>query len=99
MGIAYVRRSTDSPNEMQPAAHLGDETIGSSWRVSRDGNDVAVVEVRHEGGGVVVAAQVGSEGSLQPTCPNQFPTLRAAEAFVADLIASFSYLGCEVARD
>ena len=44
---------------MQPAAHLGDETIGSCWRVSRDGNPVAVVEVRHEGGGVVVAAEEG----------------------------------------
>jgi hypothetical protein len=84
---------------MQPAAHLGDETIGSSWRVSRDGNPVAVVEVRHEGGGVVVAAELGGEGSPKRTCPNRFPTLRAAEAFIADLIASFSYLGCEVARD
>jgi hypothetical protein len=84
---------------MRPAAHLGDEAIGSSWRVSRDGNAVAIVEVRHESGGVVVSAEIGGEGSPKRTCPNRFPTLRAAEAFIADLIASFSYLGCEVARD
>jgi hypothetical protein len=84
---------------MQPAAHLGDETIGSSWRVLRDGSEVAVVQVRHEGGGVLVAAELGGEGSPKRNCPNRFPTLRAAEAFVADLMASFSYLGCEVARD
>jgi hypothetical protein len=84
---------------MQAAAHLGNETIGSSWRVSRDGNEVAVVQVRHEGGGVVVCAELGGEGAPKRTCPNRFPTLRAAEVFVADLIASFSYLGCEVASD
>jgi len=84
---------------MQAAAHLGNETIGSSWRISRDGNAVAVVEVRHEGGGVVVFAELGGEGSPKRTCPNRFPTLRAAEVFIADLIASFSYLGCEVACD
>jgi len=85
--------------EMQPAAQLGNGTIGSSWRVSRDGNAVAVVEVRHEGGGVVVSAELGGEGSPKRTCPNRFTTLRAAEVFIADLISSFSYLGCEVARD
>ena len=84
---------------MQAAAHLGNETIGSSWRISRDGNAVAVVEVRHEGGGVVVCAELGGDGAPKRTCPNRFPTLRAAEVFVADLIASFSYLGCEVACD
>jgi hypothetical protein len=84
---------------MQAAAHLGNETIGSSWRVSRDGNPVAIVQVRHEGGGVVVSAELGGEGTPKRTCPNRFPTLRAAEVFVADLIASFSYLGCEVACD
>jgi hypothetical protein len=83
---------------MQPAAHLGDETIGSSWRISRDGNAVGVVEVRHEGGGVVVSAELGGDDSPRRSCPNRFPTLGAAESFINDLIASFSYLGCEVAR-
>jgi hypothetical protein len=84
---------------MQAAAHLGNETTGSSWRLSRDGNAVALVEVRHEGGGVVVFAELGGEGSPKRTCPNRCPTLRAAEVFIADLLASFSYLGCEVACD
>jgi hypothetical protein len=78
---------------MQAAAHPGHDT-GSRWRVSRNGDAVATVAVRHEGGDVVVAADLGGR-----TCPHRFPSLRAAEAFVADLIASFSYLGCEVARD
>ena len=67
----------------------------SSWRVSRDGAPVAVVALRHEENGVVVAADLAAApaGAL----PHRFETLRAAEAFVSDLIASFAYLGCDVA--
>jgi hypothetical protein len=75
----------------QPLPALGD----SSWRVSRDGVPVAVVALRHEGSGVVVAANVAAApaGAL----PHRFETIQAAEAFVSDLIASFAYLGCDVA--
>jgi len=56
---------------------------------------VAVVTLRHEGGDIVVAADVAANpaGAL----PHRFETLRAAEAFVSDLNASFAYLGCDVA--
>ncbi len=73
--------------------------MDSSWRVSRNGDPVAVVAVRHEGGDVVVATELGGEGSAKRTSPHRFASVRAAEAFVSDLIASFSYLGCEVARN
>ena len=67
----------------------------SSWRVSRYGAPVAVVAIRHEGGAVVVEADLaaGQAGAR----PHRFATLQAAEAFVSDLIASFAYLGCDVA--
>ena len=67
----------------------------SSWRITRDGSIVAAVDVRQEGGDVVVVA--GAEGSTKPK-PYRFPTLQAADAFLTDLMTSFAYLGCEVAR-
>ena len=60
----------------------------------RDGAPVAVVALRHEGGDVVVAADLAAAPAVRP---HRFETLQAAEAFVGDLIASFAYLGCDVA--
>ncbi len=77
---------------MHAAAPLQDATTESSWRVSRDGTVVAVVDVRHEGGEVIVSTEV--EG----VSPHHFPTLQSAGAFVDDLMTSFAYLGCDVAR-
>jgi hypothetical protein len=85
---------------MQSAAHLSDDpTQQSCWHVARKGDPVAVVAVRRDGGDVLVAAELGGEGSPERSYPNRFTSANAAEAFIADLIASFSYLGCEVARD
>ena len=67
----------------------------SSWRVSRDGVPVAVVALCHEGDAVVVAADVAA--AQAGARRHRFETLQAAEAFVGDLIASFGYLGCDVA--
>jgi hypothetical protein len=84
---------------MQSAAHLADDpTQQSSWHISRNGDQVAVVDVRRDGGDVLVAAELGGDGSSGRSCPNRFSSASAAEAFIADLIASFSYLGCDVAR-
>ena len=69
--------------------------IRSSWRVSRDGVAVAAVALRHEGSGVIVAADLAA--SPAGARPHRFDTLQAAEAFVSDLIASFACLGCDVA--
>jgi hypothetical protein len=52
------------------------------------------VALRHEGSDVVVAADLAAAPAVQP---HRFGTLQAAEAFVGDLIASFAYLGCDVA--
>jgi hypothetical protein len=79
---------------MASAAQLTVAPVGASWRVSREGSSVAVVSVRHEGGSVVVAADLSATGAAA-VIPHRFETLQAAEAFVNDLITSFSYLGCD----
>jgi hypothetical protein len=70
----------------------------SSWRVSRDGAHVAVVAVHHEGGKVVVATELGEDADSPGIDSCRFASLQAAEAFIADLMASFTYLGCDVVR-
>jgi hypothetical protein len=77
---------------MQPAAHLADPTSGS-WRVSRDGTPVATVDMRSERGEVVVATGVAD---LEP---HRFGSVEEADVFVGDLMTSFAFLGCDVARD
>ena len=77
---------------MQSAASLS-ASPDASWRISREGAVVAVVDVRHEGGAVVVSA-----GPATSTKPYSFGSLQAADAFMADLLASFAYLGCDVSR-
>jgi hypothetical protein len=76
------------------AAVALDASLESSWSVSREGSVVAAVDVRQEGGDVVVVA--GPAGSKAK--PYRFSTLQAADSFLSDLMASFAYLGCEVAR-
>ena len=78
---------------MQSAASLTGASPDASWRISRDGVVVAVVDVRHEGGAVVVSA-----GPVTSPKLHSFGSLEAADAFTADLLTSFAYLGCEVAR-
>jgi hypothetical protein len=77
---------------MHATAPLQDATVDSSWRVSRDGTIVAVVDVRHEGGEVIVATEVDD------VKPHHFATLQSAGAFIEDLMTSFAYLGCDVSR-
>jgi hypothetical protein len=77
---------------MQPAAHLAELPSGS-WRVSRDGAPVAAVDMRSERGEVVVATGV------KGIAPHRFGSVEEADAFVGDLMTSFAYLGCDVARD
>jgi hypothetical protein len=77
---------------MQPAAQLADSPSGS-WRVSRDGKPVAAVDLRSERGEVVVATGVNGLD------PYRFATLEEADGFVGDLMTTFAFLGCDVARD
>src|SRR5436309_14397589 len=79
---------------MASAAEPLRASAGSSWRVSRDGATVATVALRYESGRVVVAADLAAAPAVRP---HRFETLQAAEEFVGDLIASFTYLCCEVA--
>jgi len=64
----------------------------TSWRVTREGSGVATVAVRQEQGEVVVLA-----GTPSAEKPYRFDTLEAADAFLSDLMTSFSYLGCDIA--
>jgi hypothetical protein len=66
--------------------------VTGAWTISREGNAVASVDVTEEGGGVAVTAIVGKK---KPSS-YQFASIEAADAFVRDLLASFTYLGCDV---
>jgi hypothetical protein len=62
----------------------------TAWRVTREGTDVATIAVRQEQGEVLVEASNTEK-------PYRFDTLQAADAFLSDLMTSFSYLGCDIA--
>ena len=65
----------------------------------RDGAHVASVTARPDGAGIVVSTQMhGEESDAERIRPYRFPDRDAADAFVRDLVASFSYLGCQIAR-
>ena len=83
----------DTVNMQATVAHVNAST-DSSWVVSREGATVAAVDIREDGGQFVVAAGPERESAK----PYRFPTLQAADAFLTDLMTSFAYLGCEVAR-
>lgn len=62
----------------------------TAWRITREGTDVATIAVRQEQGEVLVEASNTEK-------PYRFDTLQAADAFLSDLMTSFSYLGCDIA--
>jgi hypothetical protein len=76
---------------MSTAIHLGVDN-DTSWRVTREGTDVATIAVRQEQGEVIVLAETSNTEK-----PYRFDTLQAADAFLSDLMTSFSYLGCDIA--
>ena len=83
---------------METAAPLLDDA-SPGWKVMRDGTHVASVTTRSDGSGIVVATQMhGEAADAGRIRPYRFPDRDAADAFVRDLVASFSYLGCQIAR-
>ena len=78
-------------SEMSTAINLAVDH-DASWRVTREGADVATINVRQEQGEVVVLT-----GTSESEKPYRFDTLQAADAFLSDLMTSFSYLGCDIA--
>ncbi len=92
------RRGWPILRDMETVAPITDSAT-STWQVLRDGNPVASVATHRDASSVVVATQMfGEGGDAQRIRPHRFPDLEAAESFVRDLVASFSYLGCQVAR-
>ena len=82
---------------METAAPLLDDASGD-WHVTRDGVQVASVTTRHDGAGFVVATEIhGEESDAERIRPYRFADRDAADAFVRELVASFTYLGCQVA--
>jgi hypothetical protein len=81
---------------MQPVAYAAQAPIAGAWSVSREGTPVASVVVAEEGGSVVVSATISGkkQGNRDPY---RFDSLETADAFVRDLLASFTYLGCVIA--
>ena len=82
---------------METAAPLLDDASGV-WQVTRDGAQVASVTTRRDGAGFVVSTQVyGDASEAERIRPYRFADRDAADAFVRELVASFTYLGCQVA--
>jgi hypothetical protein len=77
------------------APAIGDTT----WHVLSDGVPLANVASYRDSSGVVVTAHVfGASGEAERIRPYRFDDSESADAFVHDLVASFSYLGCHVSR-
>jgi len=72
-------------------------TPTATWQVVRDGTPFASVVTRADSAGVVVATQIFGAPAARIS-PHRFADLEAADLFVNDLVASFAYLGCQVAR-
>jgi hypothetical protein len=64
----------------------------AAGQVMREGESVLTISVRQEHGEVVVTTQ-SSAGEK----PYRFGSLETADAFLSDLMTSFSYLGCDIA--
>jgi hypothetical protein len=71
----------------------------NTWHVLSDGTILANIASYRDGAGVVVTAQVfGTPHETERIRPYRFAEADAADAFLRDLVASFSYLGCHVSR-
>jgi hypothetical protein len=76
------------------AAIQVDTVTDASWRITRDGDHVTTIAVRQQQGETLVSATADPPG---PSRPYRFDSLQAADAFLSDLMTSFSYLGCDIA--
>jgi hypothetical protein len=69
------------------------------WHVLSDGAPLANVSSSRDGAGFVVTTRMfGGDTEAERIRPYRFDDAEAADAFVHDLVASFSYLGCHVSR-
>ena len=75
------------------AAIQADVSREAGWRISRDGEHVTTIAVSQQHGETIVSA---AADPTDPGRPFRFASLEAADAFLADLMTSFSYLGCDI---
>ncbi len=76
------------------ASHVAGDT---TWQVLSDGAPLATLASYRDGAGVVVTAHIVGDGDeAERIRPYRFADPGAAESFLRDLLASFSYLGCHV---
>jgi hypothetical protein len=81
------------------AAEALTDRITGEWRVQREGTPFATITTHRDGAGVLVSTELlGGAGSASRVRPYHFSDVSAADSFVRDLVASFSYLGCQVAH-
>jgi hypothetical protein len=65
-------------------------------RVMRDGALVAVLRTLDHGGGFAVVAELAGDGDSCCVRPYTFERRDDAAAFFAEVVESFTYLGCEI---
>jgi hypothetical protein len=65
-------------------------------RVTRDGALVAVLRTLDHGGAFAVVAELAGEGDASCVRPYTFERRDDAAAFFAEVVESFTYLGCEI---
>ena len=81
---------------MQPAplSTRGDEFV--TRRVTRDGALVALLRTLDHGGAFAVVAELAGDDDSACVRPYTFERRDDAAAFFAEVVESFTYLGCEI---
>jgi hypothetical protein len=81
---------------MQPAplSLRSDEFV--TRRVTRDGVLVAVLRTLEHGGAFAVVAELAGDDDSSCVRPYTFECRDDAAAFLAEVVESFTYLGCEI---
>jgi hypothetical protein len=85
---------------MEPAFSSALPSDSETRHVVRDGSLVAVLKTLANGTTYTVVAEFTGDGADKPAPirPYTFACREDASAFLADVVSSFSYLGCEIQR-
>jgi hypothetical protein len=81
---------------MQPARLSARSDEVEMRRVMRDGALVAVLRTLDHGGAFAVVAELAGDDDSSCVRPYTFERRDDAAAFFAEVVESFTYLGCEI---